>query len=65
LAVALAHERRWDAATRSARAAVVLNPREKIARSVLASIRRRRPPALEFVNKAVLLEVQSLPGTRH
>jgi hypothetical protein len=64
LATALAHEGRWGAATRAARAAVALNPREEIARTVLASIRKRRPPALDFVNKAVLLELQSLPGIR-
>jgi hypothetical protein len=64
LAIALAHEGRWGPATRAASAAAALNPREEIARTVLASIRKRRPPALDFVNKAVLLELQALPGIR-
>jgi O-antigen ligase/polysaccharide polymerase Wzy-like membrane protein len=64
LAVALANERAWAAATRSAQAAVQLDPRERVARVVLDAVRSRKTLELDAVNKGVFGELQSLPALR-
>jgi O-antigen ligase/polysaccharide polymerase Wzy-like membrane protein len=64
LAVALANEQAWPAATRSAQAAVRLDPREPVAHLILDAVRSRKSPKLDAVNQAVFAELQALPGLR-
>jgi hypothetical protein len=64
LAVALANERAWAAATRSAETAARLDPRERVAGVVLDAVRNRKTLKLDVVNKEVFGELQSLPGLR-